>query len=529
MQDKLFARQIPPTPAILSELRKNSKEKKNEGVEKKQSKLPHRIHEGVSQPMTKKIIVLSLMILLIITGIANADWTTWKKKQGIQDYSGAIGLRYLHSKPPDYELSYKVADKYIALNRFLLKKKGWFKEEDEESLYQDEETKEQGGWAIEYGTAGVSSETQLFEAESVYGWKVTLGERTEILWGQAQYGEQKASAVFNAGKFYLTVFKSTGIVEPKDNFFFDYIDPTKPNPNFTKKSSRPVTKREGGAIRIPFEFRESRGEFEFAGQKRFDEELNKDVNGIAFAANLSSPRFYIAFRNIGEGFESEIRTTDINILAPIYKHKNTAVKAGFGTMDFSGAQKSRYSIKTEIEQGIANIRTTLVIDANKQGEEIGISVTGSASGKYKNTSISLRRTERIQGFTRSHTNSIRVSRKEGQLSATYGVSTTKTTTTTNTQLNGSVNISDEIKLGAGLTQNTTKQKDKEVVSTSYSCLAQLGRTSINAQISKNTQTYTIARELNLEEITAGRALSVSVALTKNKDGNKITGGITYSW
>ena len=476
----------------------------------------------------------TFLMLMFLSGIAEAaTWLDYKKGWGFEDYSGTIGFAGTYLKPPDYELSFKLKNSYMTLNRISLRKRGWMppmEEQDEQSFFTSD-PKEAGSFAVEYGRTGSTNETTLLEPDSVYGWRVQLGQTSEILWGRGSYGDRIASGSFNTEKFSFFVTKSFGTFTEDQNYNFISSDfDTDMSKNLPKVSAQPRTKYEGGDLLLPFQWRSVTGNFEVAARNYYDEELKKDRRGLAFAFNASGPRIIFSFRNVGKGFESQTRTTDMSIKGILYKTKTTSVSLGYRMLNFSSKTvATRHSFLAGIQQQIMKVAMNLDAEVYRQGRDKGAQITGGASGSIYDTTVSLRRTENITGFTTSSNNSLSISRKEGSLSVSYGTSKFNANKADNLQGNIYLNFTNELRVGAGVAISTSENATTVTQTTRSNYSFNFRNTTFNMSLSPTSETYTITREINLNNLRIGTNLALGATYQRFVGGDGVTGNISYSW
>lgn len=459
------------------------------------------------------------------------------------EFSGSFGFRGTFQKPPAYELNLKTGDRsYIALNRFSLRKKGWMpkqetREDDEENILDlfQSDPKEAGSWGVEYGAVSTMSEISLLEQESIYGWKVGLGQVSEFAWGKGMDKDRIAAASFNTEKFNFMVTKSFGMKEKDDDYQF-LTDPAKAgtaNPNLPIVSAIPITKGEGGALKIPFNWRQTTGDFEVAGRKRFDEALNDYKNGIAMLLNFNTPRFSTTIRNIGKGYESNIRTTDIGLRIPIYKTENTTVRLGGKTILFSEDKPdTRYEGTIGLDQSLIkgkdySFRASADAGAHIQGEKIGLTATGNISAMLFNTNLTLRRSENFTGQSQNITNSISISRKEVNLTVMQNNSEYGNNSAEN--LNATINITPfkDFRAGAGIGRSISETifKITETINSNYSLSYRTFR--FTATLSPRAENYNLSRDFQLDKY--GKSVNLGFSYQRFLKGDGFTGNLTYTW
>ena len=456
-----------------------------------------------------------------------------RKQTDFEDYSGSIGLSGTYLKPPDFELNTKLNNSYVTLNRISLRKRGWMPkstEEDEQSFFYSE-PKEAGSYALEYGRTGTTSETSLLESDSVYGWKLQLGQVAEVLWGKGSYGDRVASASFNSDKFSFFVTKSYGeFTEDQDYTFIDNQFDADMDKNLPKVSAKPRTKYEGGDFYLPFEWRDVRANFEIAARKFFDQEANEDKKGLAFALNATAPRFILSLRNVGEGFESATRTTDVSVKGIFYKTDGTNINAGYRILNFSSKDaETRHSFLAGVQQKLLKITFNVDGELYKQGNNTSNQITGGVSGSLYGTNISLRRSENITGFNTSNNNSLNISRREGSISLSYGTSEYLSNKADNLQGNLYLNITDELRIGAGIGQNKSETETSYTKTTRANYTASFRNTNLNIYLSPTSETYTISRDINLNNLKMGNSIAVGVTYQRFVGGNGGHGESHYSW
>jgi hypothetical protein len=476
----------------------------------------------------------TFILFLLLSGIANAEtWLNYKKDHGFDDYSGSLGLSGTYQKPPTFELNYKLNNSYITLNRISLRKRGWMPKlsEEEEQGFFSSEPKEAGSYSLEYGRTGTTNETSLLESDSVYGWKASLGQVSEILWGRGSYGDRIAAASFNTDKFSFFVIKSYGEFKSEQNY--DFItnefdaDITK---NLPKASAQPRTKYEGGDLYVPFEWRQVRGNFEVAARHYYDEELKKDKRGLSFAFNATSPRIIFSFRNVGQGFESQTRTTDISIKGIFYQTEKTNLNAGYRILNFSSkAVATRHSFLAGLQQKVGKFMFNLDGEFYRQGKDTSIQMTGAVSGSLFGTNLSIRRSENITGFTTSSNNSLSISRKEGSISLSYGTSKYTSNKAANLQCNLYINLWEEMRVGAGMGRSVSETATAitKTIRANYSL--SFRNTNLNINLSPSSETYTISREFNLNKLKIGTSLALGATYQRFVGGDGLTGNLTYAW
>ena len=477
---------------------------------------------------------LYLLFWIILTA-ASAEATPWldlKTQYGYQDYSGSIAAAGTYQKPPDYQLSTRLGEKsWLILNKFSIRKKGWITtvSPDEQEQQPDmDEPREQGGWTVDYGSTGSIKETTLLEGDSVYGWRVQLGQSTEFLWGRGMYGDRTAAASFNAQKFSFSTYKTFG--RPASDQDFMFANPDTPTTNQPQTTPSPITKGEGGDLKIPFHWRQLTGEAEVAAKHSYDQELAKDMQGLAYSLNATTPHLIVAFRKLDRGYESQISTTDTSLKAYLYRSQDFSLNSGYRKVSFSGPQKSRQSATTGVALRLSkDLQVNLNCDGEvyRQGKETGTQLTGSLSASLLKTQLNLRRTARIAGESESSNTSLTISRQEGSISLNYSDSTYRLNKSTSLQ--GTLNLVPlkDLRLSASVSQNVSETPTKitEIVRSSYS--ATFRKTTLNCQIAPQTQSYSLQREFALTN--TGNSLTVGMTYQEVLTGHGLTGSIGYSW
>lgn len=480
--------------------------------------------------------LLSYIILvynILMPQPLEGSWLDYKRDAGLEEYSGNIGLSGSYTKPPNYQLSLKMTNNsYFTLNKFLIKKKGWTQkgESDEEGTTDTffSEPKEAGSWSIEFGGTGATAETSLIESESIYGWKLQLGQSAEILWGQGMYGDKVTSASFNSEKFNFFVTKSWGTSTGEQNSFMPTGYESK-DPKRTLSTAKPVTKYEGGNLKIPFEWRDTKGEFEIAGRRTYSEELQSYRNGIAFALNMSGPRVILSVKNIGEGYESETRTTDISIKGFIYKTPETGINTGYRLTEFSGNLDSRNALTIGTNKKIKDININLDGEIFKQGSNISQTATGGISGTILNTNITLRRTEGITGMNNTTSNSLSISRKEANISLSQSSSEYKSNRSNNLQANLSLNVIKDLKITFGGGESITENSSYKTTMTRFNYSMAYKKTYLNMNLSPTSETYNLTREFDSSKLGIGNTIALGTTYQRFVGGEGVTGNISFSW
>lgn len=461
------------------------------------------------------------------------------------EYSGNAALRGTFQKPPEYELHLKAGDRsYFALNRFQIKKSGWMpkkqrgEDEDDPFAMFESEPKEAGSWSVEYGATATQSEMSLLDQESVYGWKIGLGQVSEFAWGRSMSLDRIAMANFNTEKFSFSAYKSFGKKETDQDYLFLNTDTAKTkdkndNPNLPIITAKPIEKGEGGALKIPFQWRQLTGDIEIAGKTRYDEFLKDYKNGVGFLLNANTPRFNLTIRHIMIGFESEVRTSEVSLKLPFYKTENSTFRVGTKIIDFSGNKlKTRYETTLGAEQNIIrtkNYSLRLSADAGTylQGENIGITASGNATLRVLETNLSIRRNENLTGQSSSTSNSLSISRKEGSLSLSQNSSEYRTTKAENLNANIYLNPFKHIKIGAGIGQSTqnTPFKTTTMINSNYSIAYRDLR--FNTVISPRNENYNITRTFPLEKY--GKTVGIGLSYQRFLKGEGVTGNLSYTW
>ncbi|MFN3481147.1 MAG: hypothetical protein ACK415_12300, partial [Thermodesulfovibrionales bacterium] len=367
----------------------------------------------------------------------------------------------------------------------------------------------------------VMSETSLLEQDSVYGWKVAFGQSAEFAWGQGSIGDRVAMAGFNTEKYSLLFVKSYGKKEGEG-----FLYPETPMP---KTSVRPVTKYQGGDIRIPYQFRQTSGEIEVAWKQRFDEEKKENVQGYGFAISANMPRGRISIRNISKDFESQIRTTDLQARAILLKEKEYEIYSGMGIIDFSGEAETRYSAIAGASLRKFGITLSPETQFYKRGRDVGLSYSGTVSGSIFSTNISARRGENITGVTISRYNNISVSRKEGSISFNYSTSESNYAYATNVDASLSINLPYRIRVmtGGGISRQENPTTITEYRRGNLSVTVK--DTSFSAIFSPQAETYTVSRRFNIRKSNIGEAISLGISYQRFIGGDGVTGNITYFW
>lgn len=472
-----------------------------------------------------------LMYNLLMPQPLDGSWLDYKKDTWFEEYSGIIGLSGSFTKPPNYQLSLKLTDNsYFTLNRFLIKKKGWIQKVEDEQESSDtffSEPKEAGSFSIEFGSTGSTAETSLLESESVYGWKLQLGQSSEILWGKGMYGDRIASASFNTEKFNFFITKSFGMSsEGQDSFMLTGYETE--NPNMTLSTAKPLTKYEGGNLKIPFEWRQTRGEFEIAGRKKYSEELQEYKNGVAFALNISGPRIIMSVRNLGEGYESETRTTDISLKGVIYKTPEMGINTGYRLTDFSGDLDSRHAITAGINRKIKEVNINIDGEMFKQGNNISQTAAGGVTGTILNTNITLRRTEGITGLNTTESNSLTISRREASLSLSQSSSEYKSNKSNNLQASLNLNIIKDLRIAMGGGESVTLNSSTKTTMRRFNSSIGYKKTSLNMNLSPTSETYNLTREIDSSRF-VGYTIALGTTYQRFVGGEGVTGNISFSW
>jgi hypothetical protein len=468
-------------------------------------------------------------VLMLFTN-ADADWVNTKKNLGLSDYTGNISFIGTYLKPPPYELSFNANNATIILNKFSLTRKGWMPYHDEEETEYLTEPKEAGRWSIDYGRTGTTPETTLLESDSVYGWRLQLGETSEVLWGRNSYGDRIATAAFSTEKFSFSVTKSFGSSQSEQDYEFissDYLDD--PTPNFLKARPRDITKYEGGDFRIPFSWREVNGEAEIAARKFFDPETGKDRKGLAYSLNASAPRFILSFRQIEEGFESSVRTTDASLKIVPYKTDPITVTSGYRILNFSGDTETRHSFVAGMIGKISRITLNADGEFYHQGTDQSAQFTGGILGQILNTSIALRRTENITGLSTSENNSLSISREQGSVTLSYGESEYTTTEAKNYNITANLNLVDELRVGFGGGKSVSETTTTITTQTRSNASCSFRNTTFNTFISPTSETYTIARDFNINDWGFGNRLSIGATYQRFVGGEGLTGNVSFAW
>jgi hypothetical protein len=479
----------------------------------------------------RRINPLATIIFILISFMnAEAGWFDTKKNLGISDYTGSISFIGTYLEPPPYELSFKADNSTIILNKFSLTRKGWMPYHDEEESDYITEPREAGRWSLDYGRTGTTPETTFLESDSVYGWRLQLGEISEILWGRNSYGDRIATASFNTERFSFSVTKSFGSSQSELDYEFissDYLD--NPSANFLKARPRDITKYEGGDFRIPFSWREVNGEAEIAARKFFDPETSEDKKGLAYSLNAAAPRFIFSCRQIEEGFESSVRTTDASLKIIPYKTDPLTVTTGYRILNFSGDTDTRHSFTSGVIGKIRQITINADGEFYQQGTDRSAQFTGGILGQILNTSLALRRTENITGLSISESNSLSISRKQGSVTLSYGKSEYTTTEANNYNITANLNLTDELKIGFGGIKSISKTVTTITTQTRSNGSCSFRNTTFNTFISPTSETYTIARDFNINDWGFGNRLSVGATYQRFIGGEGLTGNLSFTW
>lgn len=477
----------------------------------------------------------ALLCMVLIPIVAEATWADRKYDAGYEDFSGTIGTRQTVVKPPPYEIATKISShRYMALNRLFLKKRGWQSmrvDEEEEGAQMDD--KETGAWSIEYGSTGTTSETTLLEAESVYGWKVRLGEVSEMLAGRSMTGDRIAVASFNPGPFNLLVTKTRGTITNDNEYVFLSNDPAA---NTMLTSAKPVTKKEGGDLRIPWEWRGTRGELELAAVNRFDEQERRWIRGYALAFNAASERLTFTFRNILKGFESVTRTTDTALSYTVFDNKATTIKTGVRYVDFTEPTMPRtgftFSATRKFKEPPLSLHFNL--DTYKQGTHFGKTIQGSANVMLFGTTLNVRRATSFTGSSSTTTDSMTLSRKEASLSvsqslSTYLRNTSKTQAATimltpakdiRGSMNYSLSTSNTVNFAGARTQTEMKNLGYAL---------SIKRTTYTAVLNKYSQSHTITRQWDLNNRGIGQSFIAGLTFSRTAKSKSCLANFTYNF
>jgi len=467
------------------------------GKNKKREKIREWFKKNGREYMRKYMRHYRHLVILISLMLIAADWQETKKGTILENMEGQISLQGTYIKPPKYQLTLKLSDNsFLTMNRFQISKRGWIPPVTDEENAEFEQ-KEAGGWRLEYGGQSVMSETALLEQDSVWGWKATFGQTAEFAWGQGSYGDRIAMASVNTEKYQLMFVKSWGQINPEE-----YYNPDTPTP---KATTIPRTRYQGGDIKIPFRWRQTTGDIELAWKQRYDEQEQKNVCGFAVAIGAYTPRIRINVRDITKNFESQTRTTDIQIRASLYKpdiqtqQKAFSIQdiyAGAGVIDFSGQVDSRYSAITGAIVKIYGVNISPDISLYKAGNTTGLTYTGTISGSILNTNISVRRGESITGLTISRSNSASISRKEGSINFNYSESATGYNYAQNIDSSISLNLPYNIRITAG---GGLSKTDTPTTLTTYkrgNLSATIKDTTFSAYMSPTNESYTLSRRLS---------------------------------
>lgn len=449
---------------------------------------------------------LTIILTLLCTG-AEGAW--------FDDIHGQATAQGSFIKPPKYQLSLKVSDNsYLTLSRFQIRNTGWIQQATEE---EEGEQRQAGNWSLEYGGQGLMTETSLLEQDSVWGWKLTLGQTAEFAWGKGSYGDRIALAGINTEKYSLMFVKSWGMPEEQG---FSLDEP------LTKTTAKPITRYQGGDIKIPYRWRQTSGDIEVAWKQRYDEQAAKSVSGIAVAMSANSPRIRISFRDITKNFESQVRTTDVQVRAIVYKEQDYEVYTGAGIIDFSGSADTRYSAIAGASVRKFGITFAPETQFFRQGNNAGVSYSGTLSGSVLNTQIALRRGENITGQTLSRSNNVSIGRKEGSISFNYSTSESSFAHAKNIDTNISLNLPYQIRVSAGGGISRQETPDKIMEYKRGSVMVAIKDTSFNATLSPQAESYTVSRRFT---ITTKQAVSLGISYQRFIGGDGVTGVVTYFW
>lgn len=452
-----------------------------------------------------------LHLLLFYPSICYSDiFESYKnfKNSYFKDYSFLLNLSGTYVKPPPYHIYLNINSSYIDLSRFSISRKGW-------TSYSEDEVSEFGNISVEFGNTTATYESSLIDADSTYGWLLKLGDTVEISFAKSSQNERLALLGVNSDYFNLTLLKSFGKLEE-----IDY-----PFEETQKIVSYPITKREGGSIKIPIRFKSLSGTFEFSAMKRYDEIELKNTSGIAFLSNLSSNRLNLSLTNFSEGFQSNIRTTDFFLDYYLYKTQSTSLSSGFRIIDYSGSQDSRYSFTTGFIKRFDNFSIDSKVYLYKQGENKSLTATGNISFKLLQSNFSFTRTETYTGYNIVSSNSLNTSNKYFSLSLNYSKSEYLNTTSNNYSLSFRTSPFRHFTFSSSVNKNIYETTDliRTTLSSNYSITFK--NTNLYMSFSPTYESYTFSR------ILTKKLPSVSLGITYQRfiGGDGITGSFTLNF
>jgi hypothetical protein len=126
-------------------------------------------------------------------------------------------------------------------------------------------------------------------------------------------------------------------------------------------------------------------------------------------------------------------------------------------------------------------------------------------------------------------NSVSISRKQGSVSLSYGKSEYTTTEAKNYNISANLNLTDELRMGFGGSKSISETVTTITTQTRSNASCSFRNTTLNTFISPTSETYTLARDFNINDWGFGNRLSVGATYQRFVGGEGLTGNLSFAW